>query len=336
MTTKRISEIDILYTFGAILAVFGHSHPNDWSVFDGTFLYHTINFIYTFHMPLFFLITGILLANSKSVERKPFGLFIKEKAFKLLTPYIVLSLLFIFPKGYIEHGNFQFLNVEYLIKVIFSPRHNVWGHFWFLPVLFVCYVIFGTFKKYILKNVKSAFALTAVTVLTFVMILLSKYTTDWFAIADIFKFAFYIPFGMLLLPWLKNHKQLNASLLIILALSPLLISGVLYAFLYRFIFAQFIISLLMFVSLSSAAKLIGEKFNGFFSYFGKNVFTVYIYSWPFQSIALMVLEKINPIWQINVILVFIVGIICPLAISVIYGKLQKMHCKFLDLLLGMR
>ncbi len=38
MTTKntRIKEIDILYSIGAILAILGHSHPNDWSSFEGT------------------------------------------------------------------------------------------------------------------------------------------------------------------------------------------------------------------------------------------------------------------------------------------------------------
>ena len=197
MTTKRITEIDILYTFGAILAVFGHSHPSNWLIFKETSLWNVTNFIYSFHMPLFFIISGILLANSKSVETKPFGLFIKEKAFKLLTPYIVLSVLFILPKGFIEYGNLEFLNAQYLIKTIFSPRNNIWGHFWFLPVLFVCYVIFGIFKKYILKSVKPNFALILFSVLTFFIILLSPYITDWFALKDVFKFAFYISLGMM-------------------------------------------------------------------------------------------------------------------------------------------
>ena len=54
-TGKRYPWIDVLYSIGIILVIFGHSHPSDWSVFSGTFFEKLIIFIYTFHMPLFFL-----------------------------------------------------------------------------------------------------------------------------------------------------------------------------------------------------------------------------------------------------------------------------------------
>lgn len=339
MIKKRIGEIDILYTFGAILAVFGHSHPTGWAVFNGTFLYHAITFIYTFHMPLFFLITGVLLANSKSVETKDFLPFIKEKAFKLLTPYLVLSLIFIFPKGYLENGNLGFLNAKYLIKVIFSPRNNVWGHFWFLPVLFIFYLIFGALRKYVCKTENEKFTnkvLITLSVVAFFLILISRFTTDWFGLKDVFSFAFYIPFGMLMLPLFKKEIRVGATTLAVLALVLFSASIGIYILFYRFVFARFLISLLMVAFLFIVAKLIGKKGEGFFTYFGKNVFTIYIYSWPFQSIALMVLEKINLNWRLNVLLAFGVGIVCPILVSVLYNKLKIIHCKFFDLLLGMR
>ena len=47
---SHYKEIDFLYALGAVLTILGHSHPNDWSTFPGEW----IEFIYLFHMPLFF------------------------------------------------------------------------------------------------------------------------------------------------------------------------------------------------------------------------------------------------------------------------------------------
>ena len=51
--TKRLKEIDFLYTLGTILVIFGHSHSSDWTRIAGTPYEYINNFIYTFHMPLY-------------------------------------------------------------------------------------------------------------------------------------------------------------------------------------------------------------------------------------------------------------------------------------------
>lgn len=48
--SKRYPKIDILYTIGILLVLFGHSHSSDWSTFEGTILQSAIEFVYTFHM----------------------------------------------------------------------------------------------------------------------------------------------------------------------------------------------------------------------------------------------------------------------------------------------
>ncbi len=336
--TTRIKEIDILYSIGAILAVFGHSHPNDWSVFEGSYFYHIIVFIYTFHMPLFFLIAGILLANSKSIVEKPFLNFIKEKAFKLLTPYVILTLLFILPKGYLEYGNFNFLNLNYLIKVIFSPRNNIWGHFWFLPVLFVLYIIFGLLKKLTLKltKVNSNIVLLLVSGVLLLSNFCSNYMTHWFGISDIFKFAIYMALGMLLLPLINNCKSENRFYLIFSSVLTFALSVCLYTFFYSSIFIKFIISLLMLLSLLVFAKLIKNRFQKSIDLLSQNIFTIYIYSWPFQSITLMIFERFSFPWQFSVTFVFLIGFLCPLFMAIIYKRFKKLNCRFFDLVLGMR
>ena len=65
---KKINEIGLLYTLGVLLTILGHSHPNDWSTFPS----QPIDFIYSFHMPLFFCISGYLFAKSHSLEKMDF------------------------------------------------------------------------------------------------------------------------------------------------------------------------------------------------------------------------------------------------------------------------
>ena len=51
---KHYTEIDHLYTIGVVLVILGHSHSSDWDTFSGTILETALEFLYTFHMPLFF------------------------------------------------------------------------------------------------------------------------------------------------------------------------------------------------------------------------------------------------------------------------------------------
>ena len=94
---KKWEEVDVLYAIGIILVVLGHSHVSDWSFFSGTAVESMISFIYVFHMPLFFFIAGFLFCNSDSLSKKGFAKWICDKVIRLMTPYIVLSVLAILP-----------------------------------------------------------------------------------------------------------------------------------------------------------------------------------------------------------------------------------------------
>lgn len=337
---SRIKEIDILYSIGAILAIFGHSHPNNWSSFEGTLFYHCIVFIYTFHMALFFFVAGVLLIYSKSIETKPFGTFIKEKALKLLTPYLVLTVLAFIPKGYLEHRSFEFINVKFIVSALFNPRENTWGHFWFLPVLFICYILFGLLKKSISKlDTNVQIVILSVCVLVFALfVLYPPFNTDWFGINDIFHFAFYIPFGMLLGNLNQKHVKIKISHVIppLCSVVLLMLAVLGYVFFYNDVLARFTISLLMIFSLLSIAFSLRNKLENIFGFLSKNIFTVYIYSWPFQSVALIVLEKLGLSWEICAPVMFVTGTLCPLILIGTYKRFKKLNSPFFDLVLGIR
>ncbi len=330
-------DINILYSIGAILAVFGHSHPNDWASFDGTVFYHIIVFIYTFHMPLFFVIAGILLYNSKSIRVKSFNEFIKEKAFKLLTPYVVLSAVFLIPKGYIEYGGLGFLNFEFIINSFLVPRQNTWGHFWFLPTLFICYVILGGVKKLITSSDKKSFQWIAVLLgIVSVYFWLSPINTDWFALKDVTENLFYMVLGMLLAFVEKNSTvNINKYLKAIISVVLTTVSVVLYIFKYS-PEIKLIISILMVLALIFFAKIMGSFLQKQFNFVSRNLFTIYIYSWIFQSFTMILLERLNAKLIVMAPIMFVVGVVFPLAIALLYKKIKKLNCKFLDLCLGVR
>lgn len=89
-TKKRIGWIDIGKGIGIILVSFGHlRNGNGESVWLPT-LNTPIDFIYLFHMPLFFFLGGITFSS-----RRAFPDFLKLKAKTLLIPYYVFSLYFL-------------------------------------------------------------------------------------------------------------------------------------------------------------------------------------------------------------------------------------------------
>lgn len=79
LNTQRIDWIDQVKGFGIILVVYGHNFP---SIED---------YIYSFHMPLFFLLAGIFHPKKSNFQ------VIKKRVQQILIPYFLWSfLLFIF------------------------------------------------------------------------------------------------------------------------------------------------------------------------------------------------------------------------------------------------
>lgn len=137
--------ISFLQVFGILLVVIGHSKygaPADpwW-----------FTWIYSFHMPLFMFISGYLLRYG--CEKKNMSLFAKscqerkeflwKKVKRLLIPYWVISSLAFVPKVFMSRfaaRPIEFSFDEY-IRMLIYPWDNVIIFFWFLPTLFLIFVL---------------------------------------------------------------------------------------------------------------------------------------------------------------------------------------------------
>lgn len=123
--SKRIEYIDIAKGLGILLVVLGH---NDFALVSP----FTHKFVYAFHMPLFFFISGYILNTSmgfKDFFRKRFNALLKPFLFTLFLIYI----------GSISFGKMGFQTaITRTIKSLYgSGPYLDWVQLWFLPHLFV-------------------------------------------------------------------------------------------------------------------------------------------------------------------------------------------------------
>ena len=335
MTKERDSRIDTLYTIGIFLVLIGHSHPNDWSLFDGTFYVNIIAFIYTFHMALFFFIAGYLLENSESINKLGYGKWIRNKAVHLLTPYIVLSALAFFPKYYLEYHDIPDLFT--FITIIIKPRAGVWGHFWFIPVLFMWYVLFGLWKSFV--NKKNRKIMTGIIFICSVILYFLPLNTDWFALADFKEACVFICTGIFvrqtaLNKWGGVFRKIPKIRGIFIIITSVSLNLLLMQVESSCAFFDLLSALAMILACWNLAVLI--KGNSFTQWISMHNFTIYIYSWLFQSVVMAVCGVLGLRWYITSLLMFIAGFVLPVIMIMTYEKFKKIHNYLFELILGVK
>ncbi len=159
MQNERLDYLDMVKGIGIILVVLGHIPFT-----SGFTLMRT--WIYSFHMPLFFMISGIL-GNYTNQAQKPYLKIIKNGIMRLLIPYMFFELIGIL--FYMIYHDFSF---EVFRWNVFDSiqMYCVVGATWFLPVLFAIETVFYTLKK-LLKSDK---ILAVIAVMTFIPPLLAN------------------------------------------------------------------------------------------------------------------------------------------------------------------
>ena len=139
---KNLTEFTYLRAIGIFLVVLGHSFPNIDEINFPIYKYiHSL--IYSFHMPLFFMISGFFAQKILYIDSfRKYKSFIIEKFNKLIVPYLTISFLTI-PIKYILN-NFAERNIvisEVIKDIFLYPWNNPIIFFWFIYVLFLIFVI---------------------------------------------------------------------------------------------------------------------------------------------------------------------------------------------------
>lgn len=163
---SRLSYIDIAKGIGIFLVVLGHTrYP------------YTRDIIYSFHMPLFFFLSGYLLTLSK-IDTS-FILYLKKKIKGLYRPFLIFSFFYLAFNNFFVWINFLSNDYYYSAKKIvivffenicFLSDSQFSGTFWFIRNLFFLELIsflcirFGMhfFYKYLPQYLLVVSLLTAV------------------------------------------------------------------------------------------------------------------------------------------------------------------------------
>ncbi len=124
---KRLDYLDKAKGLLIILVVIGHIWQSG----------PVFNVIYAFHMPAFFVISGILLQHTRSCE-KPFGSFLKSKLYSIGIPFIFIEVLGVLT-DLIRHG--ITLNWKGYLYNTLSFHFND-PNLWFLMDLFLIEILF--------------------------------------------------------------------------------------------------------------------------------------------------------------------------------------------------
>lgn len=143
MGAAREKLPDVLKGFGIILVVLGHCiQVGSGTAFNAESRYFSdklYQFIYSFHMPLFMMVSGYLCWGSmkRAIDGRQRLALLKRRILALPVPIFVWTALEFLIKAVINLSNGNVLSW----KIIFDYLYSVLNNFWFLWAVFWCFLI---------------------------------------------------------------------------------------------------------------------------------------------------------------------------------------------------
>lgn len=320
MTASRINQrddlLDIGRGLGIMLVVFGHTLQGLYTDFDQNLAFRII---YSFHMPLFFFISGAVLCiknnfipqpiQSNKVNFTPTQLFLsrcKKSFLHLMVPFLVWTVILFYTGKRYEEVSF----LDWIFMVIKSVDYSLW----FLIALFNCLVFFHLSQylfstsgmvRYIKFNElahRHQQVVFLVSTLLFSMII-AKYLPNWMGISFFKHYYIYLIIGGL---WQVYFRDILPSWL---SLITVLVFILLLPFWYRIEPSSVVIFLSQYIkhnhaetlykltvaisgtlTILVAASLIQripyKIVKNTFSYFGTMSLGIYVFQFQFQFLGI--------------------------------------------------
>ncbi len=188
----RIREIDVLRGFAILLVVLGHAfivHPVD--IHDVPWCVSLHNWIYSFHMELFFLLCGTVYHCKSYIP------YLKKKTERILVPYLFFGIISLV----LHVVGIDAVNKSYSLGGGINKLLFYGGSYWFLYALFILFLIYPWVEKVCNKPWKEIlFAVACAIICEFV---------DVTHFLNLNRFFYYVPFfvtGRYVMLFIKSEK----------------------------------------------------------------------------------------------------------------------------------
>lgn len=347
MSTKELRYITLAQLIGCVLVILGHSYPfvTEYPEYVRDFR----TFLYVFHMPLFVFCSGYLFSYTGQSTKYTFWSFTKNRALRLLVPYVSLSLIGVLPKILFSSVLNDKLGMDgmSLLRAFLVPRENIWGHFWFLPMIFFIGIIFYVVERYLFRGKSLSVKWGVLFLILCILAVFHRPIPglQWLGINDICQFAWAYASGCLcfhLFGDIQQHfKASDTTIIVVSCLGIILISVIWFLFGrnlpelvgmgVKILIAILMIGsvLLLCLGLEQHSRISRQSLLG-------QTYQIYILSWPCQLVAEVLLERILHFqWWIIMPVVFATGVFLPLLLLRIIDWFErKTSTRFLSFILG--
>ena len=134
---NRYTEVDIARGIGIFFVVLGHAIKQ--TGVSATWIRILTYIIYSFHMPLFFCLSGFVSAKILQMNRQERKRFTLSRARRLLIPYFTVGLIYIPVKLALSRSAIKPFTVKDIWKLLIGQNPDV--SLWFLYILFLIELI---------------------------------------------------------------------------------------------------------------------------------------------------------------------------------------------------
>jgi len=339
MSTKQqnslLDWVTIAKGFGIIFVVIGHFIPRG---ITPEYYIHIKNLIYTFHMPLFFLLAG-LLYNYKKYN---YNELVYNKTRRLIYPFISVAIFFFIVKffaGLFFEMKYP-MTLEHIFIILTDPRESYMSLLWFVYTLFLIFLLYPILRKYISNN----FIILSIFIILNLLFAYKNILYTHTILGDVFE---NIPFfiGGIILREYKQFKEITINgkpmTIIINSILFLILNWLMPEFkeVYYSKFILGIIGSFLIFNISYFISTYSDKniFKITLLYTGLSSMTIYLFHNLFLGGVkigfLQILKGVDISFELMALIAILLGIIIPIILE---KKIFRKYSIFRKYLLGLK
>lgn len=321
---KRLTYIDALKGLAIILVVIGHVSNGFLGSGNRSAVYvASYNFIYAFHMPLFFTISGFVFCYAYGSEKASVHSEKRRRQIKnLVFLYLVYSALLWGLKALFS----GFVNHSYPLQALLLIPVKPIDLFWYLYVLIIFYTVFGCG---LITRQKSPYVLLTALFLHIVSYWIPENAP--FCIKRILYYALFFSTGIELCEnqaFLKRRACVFLPLPVIVTLMILFWNSGKMLNSIRFVNTALgmSFSILLFSAFAQWKSLGSSRLLSQIGQYSLEIYILHTYFVTFCRAVFKTLHVTNPF--INIIVASLIGVVFPIIITLICKKVGIYHLLF--------